>query len=151
MSNFIKQELQRINVEKAMAKYDPSAPNPVGTGKTRLKKAIAQNLADSSGKIGDKSRKYQDRGAPPSPTSGRIPRGQSSFRAPEYSTATIDAYREISNSQNSGVIGWLNSRGASLTIPLSGGSGFTADRFSVDAPSKATPTTFLKTAAYEDI
>ena len=147
----IESELKKKLLEASLDNKGISTTGTLSSGSDYLKRAVAQNLADSPGKIGDKSRKYQNRGAPPSPTSGRIPRGKSAFRAPEYSTATIDAYREISSSQNSGVIRWLDSRGASLTIPLSGGSGFTADRFSVDAPSKATPTTFLKTAAYEDI
>ena len=154
MSNNIEKELKKVFLEKSLLGNDAASRDAEkrknATGKERLQKAVAENLAGSSGRIGDKSRKYQDRGMPSPYTSDRISGSQSTYRPPEYSTATINAYRDLNSYQNSGVIRWLNSSGAALTIPLSGGSGFASSKYSVDSPAQKTPTTFLKTTALED-
>ena len=149
MSNNIEKELKKLYLEDALSGTS-SKPKFTRSGADRLKDAVATNLAESPGSIGDKSRKYQDRGMPSAFTSDRISGSQSTYRPPEYSTATINAYRDLNSYQNSGVIRWLNSSGAALTIPLSGGSGFASSKYSVDSPAQKTPTTFLKTTALED-
>ena len=64
MSNNIEKELKKVFLEKSLLGNKAAAGDPNATGRERLQKAVAENLAGSSGRIGDKSRKYQDRGIP---------------------------------------------------------------------------------------
>ena len=77
MVNSIKGELQQLLVEKALVQGSSSSSvaKTSKSGSERLASALATNLADSSGMIGDKSRKYQDRGIPPATQSTRLGRG----------------------------------------------------------------------------
>lgn len=152
MVNSIKGELQELLVEKALLQGSSSSPvaKTPKSGSDRLASALATNLADSSGKIGDKSRKYQDTGIPPATQSTRLGRGKSTYDVRSSSNSSIEAYKSLTASLNTGVIKWLDSRGTALTMNLKSGESFRGDRYNVDPPSKQTPTTFLKVTAYED-
>ena len=68
--------------------------------------------------IGDKSRKYQDRGIPPATQSTRLGRGESTYNVTSSSNSSIEAYKSLTASLNTGVIKWLDSRGTALTMNL---------------------------------
>lgn len=152
MVNSIQAELKQLMVEKAILEgsSSPTVTQKPKSGSERLASALATNLAGDSGRIGDKSRKYQDTGIPPATQSTRLGRGKSTYDVRNSSSSSIEAYNSLTASLNTGVIKWLDSRGTALTMNLKSGESFRGDRYNVDPPSKQTPTTFLKVTAYED-
>ena len=100
MVNSIKGELQQLLVEKALLQYSSSSSvaKTSKSGSERLASALATNLADSSGMIGDKSRKYQDTGIPPATKVHVLVEGNQPMNVRSSSNSSIEAYKSLTAS-----------------------------------------------------